>query len=139
MVVYAARQSHGPAGAVSRYSILRGPAEAIRREVRARLWQLGRQGGHFCSLNQDPPFPPGHIRAFDETIERSGGYPFDPHWGRPDSHGSHLTPKRRRPASAPAPYLGREALRRPWKGSVAARQYGSDWHDRCMLASYVSI
>jgi uroporphyrinogen decarboxylase len=65
-------------GAVSTHTIMRGPAEAIRREVRTRLWQLGRDGGYFCGPDQGLPFPPEHIKAFDETIDRYGVYPLKP-------------------------------------------------------------
>jgi len=62
-------------GAVSTGTIVAGPAEAIEAEVRQRLWQLGREGGYFCSPDQGMPFPPAHIEAFRGAVERHGCYP----------------------------------------------------------------
>ncbi len=66
------------AGAVSTSTVMRGPVEAIRREVRERMRQLGRTGGYFCSPDQGLPFPPEHSRAFDEAVEEFGAYPIEP-------------------------------------------------------------
>lgn len=65
-------------GAVSTGAIMAGPVERIRREVRQRLWQLGRDGGYFCGPDQGMPFPPEHIAAVHEAIEAFGQYPLQP-------------------------------------------------------------
>ena len=62
-------------GGVSTATILAGPTEAIESEVRQRLWQLGRDGGYFCSPDQGMPFPQAHIEAFHQAVERYGRYP----------------------------------------------------------------
>ena len=68
-------------GGVSSATIVSGPAEAIREEVRLRLWQLGREGGYFCGPDQGMPWPEEHIQALREAIEEFGSYPLRPHGG----------------------------------------------------------
>ena len=65
-------------GAVSTHTIMLGPVEAIRAETRRRLWQLGRDGGYFCSPDQGMPFPPAHIEAFRACVNEFGRYPLSP-------------------------------------------------------------
>jgi len=65
-------------GGVSSRTVMEGPVEAIRREARERMWQLGRQGGYFCGPDQGLPYPKEHVRALDETRERYGEYPLEP-------------------------------------------------------------
>jgi uroporphyrinogen decarboxylase len=62
-------------GGVSTHTIMAGPVEAIVAETRQRMWQLGADGGYFCSPDQGMPFPPAHIAAVNETVERFGRYP----------------------------------------------------------------
>jgi len=65
-------------GGVSTHTVMQGPIEAIRRETRLRMWQLGREGGYFCGPDQSLPFPEEHIRALRETIQEYGVYPIAP-------------------------------------------------------------
>jgi len=65
-------------GAVSSGLIVRGPIEAIRHEVRRRLWQLGRGGGYFCGADQGMPWPEEHYDALKEAVEEFGTYPLEP-------------------------------------------------------------
>jgi uroporphyrinogen decarboxylase len=65
-------------GGVSTHTIMLGPPEKIRAEVRQRLWQLGRDGGYFCAPDQGMPFPPAHKAAFDEALAEYGTYPLRP-------------------------------------------------------------
>jgi len=62
-------------GGVSTGTIMAGPPEAIVGEVRQRLWQLGREGGYFCSPDQGMPFPERHMAAFREALAEHGRYP----------------------------------------------------------------
>jgi uroporphyrinogen decarboxylase len=62
-------------GAVSSATVMEGPPERITREVRERLWQLGRTGGYFCAPDQGLPFPEAHVSALREAVERYGRYP----------------------------------------------------------------
>ena len=62
-------------GGVSSATLMEGPVERIRQEVRTRLWQLGRNGGYVCQPDQGMPYPPEHLRAFEEAVERYGTYP----------------------------------------------------------------
>ena len=62
-------------GAVSTALIMDGPPERIVAEVRRRMWQLGREGGYFCSPDQGMPFPQAHIDALNEAVETCGRYP----------------------------------------------------------------
>ena len=64
-------------GGVSTHTIMQGPPERIRAEVRQRLWQLGRQGGYFCAPDQGMPFPPEHLEAFERALEDFGTYPLE--------------------------------------------------------------
>jgi uroporphyrinogen decarboxylase len=65
-------------GAVSTGTVMHGPAEKIEAEVRQRLWQLGREGGYFCSPDQYLPFPPAHSEAFAKAVCDHGTYPLRP-------------------------------------------------------------
>lgn len=65
-------------GGVSNVTITSGPIEAIRREVKQRLWQLGRAGGYFCSADQHMPWPREHWEALAEAVEEFGAYPLSP-------------------------------------------------------------
>ena len=68
-------------GGVSTVTIMKGPAEAIEREVRERLWQLGREGGYFCAADQCLPFPEEHIGALRKAVGKYGRYPLErPEW-----------------------------------------------------------
>ena len=62
-------------GGVSSGVIVSGPVEAIREEVRLRIWQLGRDGGYFCAPDQGMPWPAEHIKALYEAVEDFGHYP----------------------------------------------------------------
>ena len=62
-------------GGVSSGVIVSGPTEAICEEVRSRLWQLGRNGGYFCSPDQGMPCPEEHIRSLYKAVEDFGRYP----------------------------------------------------------------
>jgi len=52
--------------------------EAIRAEVKERLWQLGREGGYFCGPDQGMPWPEEHIEALHRAVEELGVYPLSP-------------------------------------------------------------
>ena len=65
-------------GAVSSAIIYDGPGERIASEARKRMWQLGRDGGYFCSPDQGLPFPPEHLQALHDTVEEYGRYPLEP-------------------------------------------------------------
>lgn len=62
-------------GGVSSATIMAGPPEKIAAEVRERIGQLGREGGYFCGPDQGMPYPPEHLAAFAEALERYGRYP----------------------------------------------------------------
>jgi uroporphyrinogen decarboxylase len=62
-------------GGVSSGLIMEGPVDRIRDEVRRRLWQLGRNGGYFCTADQGMPWPETHRRAVSEAVEEYGTYP----------------------------------------------------------------
>jgi uroporphyrinogen decarboxylase len=63
------------AGAVSTGTVMDGPPEKIRDEVKTRIRQLGSNGGYFCRPDQGLPFPEEHIAAMDQAIEEFGRYP----------------------------------------------------------------
>ena len=65
-------------GGVSTVTIMDGPVEAIEKEVRQRLWQLGRNGGYFCGADQGMPWPKEHIEAVQNAVEKYGRYPIAP-------------------------------------------------------------
>ncbi len=65
-------------GAVSTATIMAGPVGRIVREVRERIWQLGRHGGYFCGPDQGLPFPEGHLQALREAVKTHGLYPVQP-------------------------------------------------------------
>jgi len=62
-------------GGINSALLVSGPPEAIRREIRNRIWQLGREGGYFCAPDQSMPWPEEHRRALDRAIEEYGRYP----------------------------------------------------------------
>ena len=62
-------------GGVSSATIMAGPVERIAAEVRERIWQLGREGGYFCSPDQGMPYPPEHLDALRQAIAGYGRYP----------------------------------------------------------------
>ncbi|MBN1250055.1 MAG: hypothetical protein JXC32_20490 [Anaerolineae bacterium] len=68
-------------GGVSSATVVAGPVEAIRAEVRARLWQLGRDGGYFCGPDQGMPWPEAHIQALYDAVDDLGRYPLRPQDG----------------------------------------------------------
>lgn len=69
-------------GGVSSATIMEGPPERIRAEVRERIRQLGREGGYFCDPDQGLPYPQQHLDALHEAIDRFGRYPLDEIGGR---------------------------------------------------------
>jgi uroporphyrinogen decarboxylase len=62
-------------GGVSTATLMDGPPEAIREEVKRRMWQLGRTGGYFCAPDQGMPWPEAHIAALRDTVAECGAYP----------------------------------------------------------------
>jgi uroporphyrinogen decarboxylase len=62
-------------GGVSSATVMDGPVDRIAQEVRERIWQLGRDGGYFCSPDQTLPYPKAHLDAVYEAIEKYGHYP----------------------------------------------------------------
>ena len=62
-------------GGVGSAIIMAGPPARIEAEVRARIRQLGRNGGYFCASDQDLPYPRAHREAFAEAVARYGRYP----------------------------------------------------------------
>lgn len=65
-------------GGVSSATIMAGPVERIREEVRERIHQLGVEGGYFCSKDQGMPFPEAHVEALRQAVEEYGQYPIQP-------------------------------------------------------------
>ncbi|HGJ63942.1 TPA: hypothetical protein ENS27_00975 [bacterium] len=65
-------------GGVSSAVIMDGPVEKIVEEVRRRMWQLGQDGGYFCSPDQGMPFPKEHIDAVYNAVVEYGSYPLEP-------------------------------------------------------------
>ena len=67
-------------GAVSSATVMEGPPDRIVREARERIWQLGQNGGYFCSPDQGLPFPSEHWEALKDAIDEYGRYPLEsPH------------------------------------------------------------
>lgn len=62
-------------GGVRSATIVSGPIEAIRQEVRERIMQLGQSGGYFCDADQGMPWPDEHYRALEQAVEEFGVYP----------------------------------------------------------------
>ncbi len=62
-------------GGISSGLVASGPISAIRREVQRRIWQLGRQGGYFCSPDQGMPWPEENIQALRDAVAEFGQYP----------------------------------------------------------------
>jgi len=62
-------------GGVNSATIMDGPVEKIVKEVRERMYQLGQNGGYFCSPDQGMPFPKEHIDAVYRAVEEYGHYP----------------------------------------------------------------
>ena len=62
-------------GGVSSTTIMAGPVERIRQEVRERIQQLAGEGGYFCSKDQGMPFPKAHIEALQDAVQEYGQYP----------------------------------------------------------------
>jgi len=65
-------------GGVSSATLVRGPQEAVSKEVRERVWQLGRDGGYICGPDQGMPWPKAHYQAMLDGIADYGVYPIDP-------------------------------------------------------------
>jgi uroporphyrinogen decarboxylase len=63
------------AGGISSGLIAKGPVGAIREEVGRRIWQLGRDGGYFCTPDQGMPWPKENYEAFKNAVEEFGKYP----------------------------------------------------------------
>jgi uroporphyrinogen decarboxylase len=59
-------------GGVSSSTLMNGPVEAIRDEVRQRIRQLGANGGYFCSPDQWIPWPEEHYTAYRAAVEEGG-------------------------------------------------------------------
>jgi uroporphyrinogen decarboxylase len=62
-------------GGVSSALLVSGPPEAIENEVKERIFQLGRNGGYFCSPDQGMPWPAENEAAFDQAVIHFGHYP----------------------------------------------------------------
>jgi len=65
-------------GGISSRVVYEGPPERIVREVRKRMWQLGRHGGYFCCPDQGLPYPAEHTAAMHRAIAEYGSYPLAP-------------------------------------------------------------
>ena len=65
-------------GGVSSAIVMDGPSERIHQEVHKRIWQLGQEGGYFCSPDQGMPYPEAHLEALAEAVELYGRYPLQP-------------------------------------------------------------
>lgn len=63
------------AGGIESHLIASGPAELIAQKVRQRMWQLGRDGGYFCDVDQWMPWPQENYEAMKSAIVRYGRYP----------------------------------------------------------------
>jgi uroporphyrinogen decarboxylase len=64
-------------GGVSSATLMDGPPDRIRAEVRTRIGQLGRDGGYFCCQDQELPFPPTHLDALRAAVAEYGRYPVE--------------------------------------------------------------
>jgi hypothetical protein len=65
-------------GAISNIVLSEGTADDVRREVRNRMWQLGRDGGYFACPDQYMPWPEENYQTMHEAIEEFGEYPLSP-------------------------------------------------------------
>lgn len=65
-------------GGVRSDLIASGPIPAIRREARRQMWNLGRNGGYFCSPDQAMPWPEEHHQALVDAVAEYGRYPLSP-------------------------------------------------------------
>ena len=59
-------------GGVNSDTILNGPIEAIKDEIKLRIEALGAKGGYFCDADQHMNFPPENIRTFYESVRQFG-------------------------------------------------------------------
>lgn len=64
-------------GGISTNTMMEGPAERIRSEVRSAIRLLGAQGGYFCTPDQDMPWPEEHFKAYLDALDEFGKYPVD--------------------------------------------------------------
>ncbi len=62
-------------GGINSATLMDGPPDRIRAEVRERIGQLGRDGGYFCCQDQELPYPPAHIDALRAAVADYGRYP----------------------------------------------------------------
>lgn len=59
-------------GGISTSTLMNGPVDAIRDEVKRRIRQLGANGGYFCSPDQGMPWPEEHHAAYRAAVEEFG-------------------------------------------------------------------
>ena len=64
-------------GGVSTATVLDGPLELIRTEVRERIQCLGKNGGYICGPDQGFPFPQDHLRCLEDSVDIYGAYPLE--------------------------------------------------------------
>ena len=62
-------------GGVSTLTIMEGPVDKIKAEVKYVLNLLGKEGGYFCAPDQGMPFPEANYKAYEEAVEEYGRYP----------------------------------------------------------------
>lgn len=65
------------AGGISSKTLMEGPSDKIKDEVRNTLKLLGVHGGYFCSPDQWMPFPEKHYTAYLEAVDDYGRHPLD--------------------------------------------------------------
>ncbi len=62
-------------GGISSATLMDGPPDRIRAEVRQRIGQLGQRGGYFCCQDQELPYPAEHLDALNAAVAEYGRYP----------------------------------------------------------------
>jgi uroporphyrinogen decarboxylase len=62
-------------GGISSATLMDGPPERIRAEVRQRIGQLGRDGGYFCCQDQELPYPAEYMDVLQAAVAEYGRYP----------------------------------------------------------------
>ena len=120
-------------GGISSATLMDGPPDRIRAEVRQRIGQLGQHGGYFCCQDQELPYPAEHLDALNAAVAEYGRYPVEQ-----ISYAPHPTLSPAKPgerdlnrvwrSAAPLPLLGwGEGCGRRWTGAKSQDlAYGPD-------------
>lgn len=64
-------------GGISSKTLMEGPIDKIKYEVRNTIKILGENGGYFCAQDQEMPFPKEHYEAYEEALNEYGRYPLE--------------------------------------------------------------